>query len=128
MRQLVLAATALVLATPAAAGLAPLSLAVDDSTPTIGSTIEVRVEIGALEIGCYSFSVGFDGAVLDYLGAVEGPLFTGTSASSYFSDDLDDANRPQPNACLLGFGTSVSGPGTAAIRSSDRRLRSSRSG
>ena len=115
MRTLVAASTLLVLATPATAELAPLALGIDDPTPPIASTIEIRVELGALAIGCYSFSVEFDPAVLDYLGAVEGPLFTGASASSYFSDDLDETNRPQPNACLLGFGTSVSGPGTAAI-------------
>lgn len=109
------AAALLALATPASAELAPLSLGVDDPVPFIGTTIELRADIGALEIGCYSFSVEFDPAVLDYLGAVEGPLFTSASASSYFSDDLDTASRPQPNACLLGFGTAVTGPGSIAI-------------
>jgi hypothetical protein len=104
----------LALATPAAAELAPLSLGTDDATPSIGTTIEMRVDIGALEIGCYSFSVEFDPTVLDYLGTLEGALFTAASASSYFSDDIDDASRPQPNSCLLGFGTSVSGPGNIA--------------
>jgi len=110
-----MAATLLALAGPAGAELVPLSLAPANTDPSIGTSIELRVEIGALDIGCYSFSVEFDPAVLDYLGTVEGALFTSASASSYFSDDVDEAMRPQPNACLLGFGTSVSGPGSIAI-------------
>jgi hypothetical protein len=115
MMRFLTAATLLALATPASAGFAPLALGTVDTSPSIGTTIELRVEIGTLDIGCYSFSVEFDPSVLDYLGALEGPLFTGASASSYFSDDIDEQSRPQPNACLLGFGTSVSGPGSIAI-------------
>jgi hypothetical protein len=65
-------------------------------------------------VGCFSFSVEYDPAVLTYLGASEGPLFGDAPELTFFSDDVDEEGRPQPNDCLLGFGTTVSGPGTVA--------------
>ena len=105
----------LLLAAPVPGRGALLSLAPDDPDPAPGTTLHVVVEIGGAEIGCFSFSVEYDESVLTYLGASEGSLFADSGELTYFSDDVDDQGRPQPNDCLLGFGTAVTGPGTIAV-------------
>jgi hypothetical protein len=92
-----------------------LSLTPDSPNPLPGSTLSVAVEIAEAEIGCFSFSVEYDESVLTYLGASEGSLFADSGELTYFSDDVDGQGRPQPNDCLLGFGTAVTGPGTIAV-------------
>jgi len=86
----------------------------DVVAPAAGTTVTVRVDVGAVEIGCFSFSVEYDPSALTYLGAQEGALFVTAPELTFFSDDVDESGRPQPNDCLLGFGTSVTGPGTIA--------------
>lgn len=115
MKTLLALTLALVLPVPASA--AGLSLAPDVATPPVGSTVTFDVDIDGAVVGCFSFSVEYDPAVLTYLGASEGPLFSGAPELTYFSDDVDDLGRPQPNDCLLGFGTTVTGPGTVATLS-----------
>jgi hypothetical protein len=104
-----------ILAAPASGRGALLSLAPDSPNPLPGATLSVAVEIAEAEIGCFSFSIEYDEAVLTYLGASEGSLFADSGELTYFSDDVDDQGRPQPNDCLLGFGTAVTGPGTIAM-------------
>jgi hypothetical protein len=93
---------------------AGLLLVPDTAAPATGNTVTIDVNIDEAVVGCFSFSVEYDPAVLEYLGASEGPLFSGAPELTFFSDDVDDEGRPQPNDCLLGFGTSVAGPGTIA--------------
>lgn len=113
MRSLVIA-IAVAAATPGLARASAPTLVPDATHPGVGTTLTVDVRVPGLELSCFTFSVDYDPAVLDYLGATEGPLFTGAPELTFFSDDLDGMGRPQPNGCLLGFGTSVSGPGTIA--------------
>lgn len=109
----ILAVLLLLTAVPAAA--APLSVVTTDPDPAPGTAVALEVRIDAVEVGCFSFSVEYDPAVLSYLGADEGPLFSGAPELTYFSDDTDALGRPQPNDCLLGYQTTVSGPGTIAV-------------
>ena len=106
---------ALALAGPTAARGAVLALVPDDLQPVPGSVLSIAVEIADLQVGCFSFSVDYDPAVLGYLGAEEGSLFANAPELTFFSDDFDAQGRPQPNDCILGFGTSVPGPGTIAL-------------
>lgn len=110
-------ASAFVLALPVPASAIVLALVADVPAPGIGTNVTVAVNVDATEMSCFSFSVEYDPAVLEYLGASEGPLMAGVPGLTFFSDDLDAQGRPQPNECLLGFETSVTGPGTVATLS-----------
>lgn len=96
---------------------AGLGLVPDDAAPGPGATLTIAVDLDATSVGCFSFSVEYDDAVLEYLGASEGALFGNSAELTWFSDDVDALGRPQPNDCVLGFGTSVTGPGTIATLS-----------
>jgi hypothetical protein len=113
----ILCAALLAAVAPAPASTASLVLVPDDEAPGLGATVTIEVNLDATEIGCFSFSVEYDPVILDYLGASEGQLFSESTELTFFSDDVDEQGWPQPNDCLLGFGTAVTGPGTVATLS-----------
>jgi len=110
--KLLLTASIVALATSAEG--ASLGLVASDPAPGVASTLTLSVDIDADQVSCFSFSVEYDPALLQYLGASEGLLFDNSPEMTFFSDDLDGMGRPQPNDCLLGFQTTVTGPGTIA--------------
>lgn len=93
-----------------------VALTPDRAVLGLGEALHLSVGVDAEgpALGCFAFSIVFDPAVLRFDGATEGTLFTGAPEPTFFSVDVDPEGRPRASACVLGFGTSVGGPGELA--------------
>jgi len=105
-------------AAPSAAAAAPM-VTVSPSVIQVSSAGEFQVslmvnaEVG--DLSCFALSLDFDSSLFEFVGATEGDLYTSSGLQSTFFVDTDPEGRPRLAGCVLGFQTSVQGPGEIAV-------------
>ena len=102
------------LAIPVGVVAAPtVSLSPSSVGVTIGEEFDVSilVDVEATDLSCYAITFDFDETLLEVVSVIEGDLFGTAGEATFFSEGVDSQGLPVWTNCLLGFGTSVAGPG-----------------